>query len=183
MGAGSSHGEDSECMADWGIGLPIDGVLLAVSFYAARRPWWGNENSFSYFCSTQKYCLVACRYLYLLTIWWSTFCENFYTRRSGFSEQAPRMLKVSDSLWDWMTSVYIVTEVLHLSPTLTCSSTMTNISSDQSDFDFWEFVSCAKCQLSFSLDTGVAVPFWLTQCGHVICNNHLSLQLSLHKAH
>ena len=66
----------------------------------------------------------------------------------------------------------------HLSPTLICSSTMTNISSDQSDFDFWEFVSCAKCQLSFSLDAGVAVPFWLTQCGHVICNNHLSLQFS-----
>ena len=65
-----------------------------------------------------------------------------------------------------------------LSPTLTCSSTMTNISSDQSDFDFWEFVSCAKCQLSFSLDAGTAVPFWLTQCGHVICNNHLSLQFS-----
>jgi hypothetical protein len=58
------------------------------------------------------------------------------------------------------------------------SSTMTNISSDQSDFDFWEFVSCAKCQLSFSLDAGATVPFWLTQCGHVICNNHLSLHCS-----
>ncbi|KAF8798183.1 hypothetical protein BYT27DRAFT_7265288 [Phlegmacium glaucopus] len=41
------------------------------------------------------------------------------------------------------------------------------------DFDFWEFVSCAKCQLLFSLD-GAAVPFWLTECGHVICNNHLN---------
>lgn len=62
------------------------------------------------------------------------------------------------------------------SPTssLTPACRMTNISSDQSDFDFWEFVSCAKCQLSFSPDAAL-VPFWLTECGHVICNNHLSL--------
>ncbi|KAJ3993926.1 hypothetical protein F5050DRAFT_613430 [Lentinula boryana] len=40
-------------------------------------------------------------------------------------------------------------------------------------FDFWEFVSCAKCQLPFN-GNGSTVPFWLTECGHVVCNNHLS---------
>ncbi|KAG7092544.1 hypothetical protein E1B28_008894 [Marasmius oreades] len=43
------------------------------------------------------------------------------------------------------------------------------------EFDFWQFVSCAKCQLTFlsGPDTVANVPFWLTECGHVICNNHL----------
>ena len=46
----------------------------------------------------------------------------------------------------------------------------------EQDFDVWEFVSCAKCQLAFSPDgiSGPSVPFWITECGHVICNNHLS---------
>ncbi|KIM48922.1 hypothetical protein M413DRAFT_438097, partial [Hebeloma cylindrosporum] len=53
---------------------------------------------------------------------------------------------------------------------------MSNTAGDQSDFDFWEFVSCSKCRMPFALDNGLAtVPFWLTECGHVICNNHLSL--------
>ena len=43
-----------------------------------------------------------------------------------------------------------------------------------SDFDFWDFVACAKCQLPFSSNSGGTVPFWLTECGHVICNTHLS---------
>ncbi|KDR73521.1 hypothetical protein GALMADRAFT_251235 [Galerina marginata CBS 339.88] len=46
---------------------------------------------------------------------------------------------------------------------------------DTSDFDFWEFVSCTKCRMPFALENGSAtVPFWLTECGHVICNNHLN---------
>jgi hypothetical protein len=39
------------------------------------------------------------------------------------------------------------------------------------EFDFWEFVDCGKCRLPFQ---NGAMPFWLTECGHVICNNHLS---------
>ncbi|KAJ3732285.1 hypothetical protein DFJ43DRAFT_997286 [Lentinula guzmanii] len=46
-------------------------------------------------------------------------------------------------------------------------------STRSSHFDFWEFVSCAKCQLPFNAN-GSTVPFWLTECGHVVCNNHLS---------
>ncbi|KAF9075165.1 hypothetical protein BDP27DRAFT_1212959, partial [Rhodocollybia butyracea] len=42
------------------------------------------------------------------------------------------------------------------------------------DFDFWEFVACNRCQLPLSSPSGPTVPFWLTECGHVICNNHLS---------
>ena len=53
---------------------------------------------------------------------------------------------------------------------------MSNTSGDRSEFDFWEFVSCSKCRMPFALDNGLAtIPFWLTECGHVICNNHLSL--------
>ncbi|GAW01189.1 hypothetical protein LENED_002770 [Lentinula edodes] len=44
-----------------------------------------------------------------------------------------------------------------------------------SNFNFWEFVCCAKCQLPFNSGAnGSTVPFWLTECGHVICNNHLN---------
>ena len=43
------------------------------------------------------------------------------------------------------------------------------------ELDFWEFVNCARCHLPFNTDGGSPpVPFWLTECGHVICNNHLS---------
>ncbi|KAF9564388.1 hypothetical protein CPC08DRAFT_631306 [Agrocybe pediades] len=43
------------------------------------------------------------------------------------------------------------------------------------DFDFWEFVCCSRCRMPFGLENGSAtVPFWLTECGHIICNNHLS---------
>lgn len=41
------------------------------------------------------------------------------------------------------------------------------------EFDFWEFVACAKCYLPFISHSGPSVPFWLTECGHVVCNNHL----------
>ncbi|KAJ6623522.1 hypothetical protein B0H10DRAFT_2010231 [Mycena sp. CBHHK59/15] len=56
---------------------------------------------------------------------------------------------------------------------------MSNISAAQSEFDFWEFVSCSRCQLPFASDSGVAtVPFWLTECGHVVCNTHLNIDQS-----
>ncbi|KAK7467248.1 hypothetical protein VKT23_004305 [Stygiomarasmius scandens] len=45
-----------------------------------------------------------------------------------------------------------------------------------SEFDFWEFVACAKCQLPFA--SGSTVPFWLTECGHTVCNNHLNADQS-----
>lgn len=46
----------------------------------------------------------------------------------------------------------------------------------QREFDIWEFVNCSKCHLQFSPDgvSGPSVPFWLTECGHIICNTHLS---------
>ncbi|KAI0093672.1 hypothetical protein BDY19DRAFT_918247 [Irpex rosettiformis] len=45
----------------------------------------------------------------------------------------------------------------------------------QEDFDFWEFVTCSRCLLPFNLDPSGApsVPFWLTECGHVLCNHHI----------
>lgn len=47
---------------------------------------------------------------------------------------------------------------------------------EEREFDFWEFVSCARCHLPFMPEPGgpPAVPFWITECGHVICNGHLS---------
>lgn len=52
---------------------------------------------------------------------------------------------------------------------------MSNDQQDQDTSDFWEFVACAKCRMPFALESGVAtVPFWLTECGHVMCNNHIS---------
>ncbi|KAK7693533.1 hypothetical protein QCA50_003102 [Cerrena zonata] len=46
---------------------------------------------------------------------------------------------------------------------------------EQPEFDFWEFVACARCHLPFSAESGAQppVPFWVTECGHVVCNNHL----------
>ncbi|ESK94532.1 hypothetical protein Moror_7999 [Moniliophthora roreri MCA 2997] len=57
---------------------------------------------------------------------------------------------------------------------------MSAISSDHLDFDFWEFVNCARCQLPFlsGPDAVATVPFWLTECGHVLCNNHLKADQS-----
>ncbi|KAG2144790.1 hypothetical protein BD769DRAFT_1597744 [Suillus cothurnatus] len=44
----------------------------------------------------------------------------------------------------------------------------------EAEFDFWDFVNCSICQLPFtSSDHGPPVPFWITECGHVLCNNHL----------
>ncbi|KAM5535185.1 hypothetical protein V8D89_011121 [Ganoderma adspersum] len=48
------------------------------------------------------------------------------------------------------------------------------------EFDFWEFVSCGICHLEYIDETGAlsSVPFWLTECGHVVCNNHLNADQS-----
>ncbi|CAA7271538.1 unnamed protein product [Cyclocybe aegerita] len=52
---------------------------------------------------------------------------------------------------------------------------MSKVSPEQPDFDFWDFVCCAKCRMPFALDNGSAtIPFWLTECGHIICNSHLN---------
>ncbi len=68
-------------------------------------------------------------------------------------------------------------KILH-SPGRTHLDTMPNPepSPKHQDFDFWEFVYCAQCHLPFTSEAGgqPQVPFWITECGHVICNNHLS---------
>ncbi|EPT06033.1 hypothetical protein FOMPIDRAFT_1026888 [Fomitopsis schrenkii] len=47
------------------------------------------------------------------------------------------------------------------------------------ELDFWEFVNCARCHLPFDTEGGTPpVPFWLTECGHVVCNNHLNADQS-----
>ncbi|KZP12592.1 hypothetical protein FIBSPDRAFT_936841 [Athelia psychrophila] len=53
---------------------------------------------------------------------------------------------------------------------------MSNISgTTRPEFDFWEFVTCARCHLAYQADSGTPdVPFWLTECGHIVCNNHLT---------
>ncbi|PAV24015.1 zinc-RING finger [Pyrrhoderma noxium] len=48
------------------------------------------------------------------------------------------------------------------------------------DFNIWEFVTCAICQTTF-LPNGASVPtipFWITECGHVLCNSHLNADKS-----
>ena len=53
---------------------------------------------------------------------------------------------------------------------------MSNISQPP-EFDFWEFVSCGICHLEYIKESGALsnVPFWLTECGHVACNSHISM--------
>ncbi|KAI0082654.1 hypothetical protein K474DRAFT_1585303 [Panus rudis PR-1116 ss-1] len=50
----------------------------------------------------------------------------------------------------------------------------------QPEYDFWEFVACARCHLPFLSESNhqPQVPFWITECGHVICNNHLNADQS-----
>ncbi|KAF9646385.1 hypothetical protein BDM02DRAFT_3026715 [Thelephora ganbajun] len=47
-------------------------------------------------------------------------------------------------------------------------------------YDFWEAVTCAKCHLRFVPDGGglPLAPFWITECGHILCNNHLNADQS-----
>lgn len=56
---------------------------------------------------------------------------------------------------------------------------MSTISGASADFDFWEFVNCGVCHLEFVKESGAlsSMPFWLSECGHVICNAHLSEHL------
>ncbi|KAH9901352.1 hypothetical protein C8Q73DRAFT_636290 [Cubamyces lactineus] len=53
---------------------------------------------------------------------------------------------------------------------------MSNLSGQTAEFDFWEFVNCGVCHLEFSRESGAlsSIPFWLTDCGHVVCNTHLN---------
>ncbi|KAI0374858.1 hypothetical protein BV20DRAFT_1032918 [Pilatotrama ljubarskyi] len=57
---------------------------------------------------------------------------------------------------------------------------MSNVSGASADFDFWEFVNCSICHLEFVKESGApsSLPFWLTECGHVICNSHLQADQS-----
>lgn len=53
---------------------------------------------------------------------------------------------------------------------LAASSTQSN------DVDIWEFTHCDHCMLPFEQSSSEQsrVPFWLTECGHVLCNSHIS---------
>lgn len=53
---------------------------------------------------------------------------------------------------------------------------MSNTAPEQinQDAEFWEFIVCSKCCLPYTSNATLTVPFWLTECGHIVCNNHLS---------
>ncbi|KAF8077846.1 hypothetical protein FPV67DRAFT_1775201 [Lyophyllum atratum] len=55
---------------------------------------------------------------------------------------------------------------------------MSVVSGSQPDYGFWEFANCGRCQLPFQSTSGATVPFWLTECGHMVCNNHLNADQS-----
>lgn len=43
------------------------------------------------------------------------------------------------------------------------------------DLDIWEFTHCDHCMLPFEQSSSEQsrVPFWLTECGHVMCDSHI----------
>lgn len=55
---------------------------------------------------------------------------------------------------------------------------MSALSSTSQTSSYWELVHCHVCYLAYtSIDNPSAlpsIPFWITECGHVLCNNHLS---------
>jgi hypothetical protein len=53
---------------------------------------------------------------------------------------------------------------------------MTTLSAIRPVFDVWEFVSCGICHIPYGNPAGgqSSNVFWLTDCGHILCNNHLS---------
>lgn len=53
---------------------------------------------------------------------------------------------------------------------------MSSLSDSHTDFDLWDTICCSKCLLPFLSKAGPTIPFWLTECGHILCNNHLSKQ-------
>ncbi|KZT07827.1 uncharacterized protein LAESUDRAFT_770907 [Laetiporus sulphureus 93-53] len=56
---------------------------------------------------------------------------------------------------------------------------MSHTSVSTYEIDFWKFVSCSQCHLPFPAKAGApSVPFWLAECGYVICNNHLNADQS-----
>lgn len=54
--------------------------------------------------------------------------------------------------------------------------------STSSDSGIWEYVHCSVCMVLFlppdRPDRAPDIPFWLTECGHVVCNNHLKADQS-----
>jgi hypothetical protein len=52
---------------------------------------------------------------------------------------------------------------------------MSSLPQDSSSYEFWEFVSCSQCHQPYLTgDSLPPIPFWLTECGHVICHNHFN---------
>src|ERR1700761_4743482 len=49
---------------------------------------------------------------------------------------------------------------------------------EDEDLSYWHLVHCGVCCYPFlnpsDPNLPPRIPFWLTECGHVICNNHLS---------
>jgi hypothetical protein len=72
-----------------------------------------------------------------------------------------------------VTSRHVMLDQVNLPPVHPWPSS--SIAGD-SVYDFWEAVTCAKCHLRFVPDGGgpPLAPFWITECGHILCNNHLS---------
>lgn len=62
---------------------------------------------------------------------------------------------------------------------------MSHVSLNQLDVeaDFWDYIACGKCSLPYSFDDPTSIPFWLTECGHVVCNNHISMFPAPRMAH
>ncbi|KAF8610522.1 hypothetical protein BDV93DRAFT_463498 [Ceratobasidium sp. AG-I] len=54
--------------------------------------------------------------------------------------------------------------------------------SASSDPGIWEYVHCSVCMVLFlppnRPDPAPDIPFWLTECGHIVCNNHLKADQS-----
>lgn len=103
--------------------------------------------------------------------WPSLGRDHHWGGRSEGTKLEYRRLTVSRlTLAKWVTCAR--TKALNSSSSCTPASSMA--SEPPTDIDFWEFVSCAKCHLPYASEFGKSVPFWLTECGHIICNNHLS---------
>lgn len=49
-----------------------------------------------------------------------------------------------------------------------------SLNQPSAEADFWDYIACGKCFFPYSSDDPASIPFWLTECGHVVCNNHIS---------
>ena len=48
-------------------------------------------------------------------------------------------------------------------------------SNQEHGFDYWDFVHCDQCMTMYipEGESQPTIPFWMTECGHVLCNSHL----------